>query len=247
MSDDMSGAGETGHVDADDLLDLAPLVALDALSESERASVEKRVQRADAMTRRAFDVEVAAVRDTLADIGELTEQAPRAGLRDELLAAAERDRLADRRRASRIRWGAAAAAVAAVIAVGGGVVGYTMSGRDEPTQTTAERVFEATDVRTVSGELAKGRASVTFSPSAGAGVLVMNDVTPPDAGKVYQLWLVGPDGTRLGGVMAPDDVAPSTTVVLDDLGDATAMAFTVGDMATPELRIGPTVSEMSLG
>lgn len=47
--------------------------------------------------------------------------------------------------------------------------------------------------------------------------------------------------------MTPEDVAPSTTAVLDDLGDATSMAFTVGDAASPDRRIADPVAEISLG
>ena len=231
----------------DDLLDMAVPYALDALDELGRARVEARVAAADASVRDAFRTEVASVRDVLADLSEATAQTPRVGLRDEILdeaARVDRGRRVDSRRP---RWIAAAAAAAVVVAVGGGIIGYTASRQDPPTQTTAERVFGATDVRTTTGPLASGRASVTYSESAGAGVLVMNDVPPPAAGTVYQLWLVGPNGARLGGVMKSDDVAPSTTATVDELGDATSIAFTVGDAARPETMISDPVASLPLG
>ena len=239
-------ADQSESHELDDLLDMAPLAALDALTELERARVTARLNAADQSVRDAFQAEVAGLRGTLADLSEATAQAPRPELRDELLDRARDDRPTDVSPTSRLRW-IAAAAVVLVVGIGGGTVGYAMSRSDEPTQTTAERVFDSADVRTVSGSLATGRASVTFSPSTGAGVLVMNDVPPPDPDKVYQLWLVGPGGARLGGVMTRGDVAPSTTAVLDDLGDATSMAFTVGDATAPELRVGPPVAEILLG
>lgn len=187
--------------DIDDLLDMAAPMALDALTDIERARVRARLKTADRSVRDAFEAEVAGLRGVLADLSETTSQAPPAELRAELLDqiraqppgadAPGADGPRGSEPAHRLRWIAAAAAVL-VIGVGGGAVGYAMSRTDEPTRTTAERVFDSTDVRTVTGPLATGRASVTYSPSTGAGVLVMNDVPPPDPGKVYQLWLVGP-------------------------------------------------------
>lgn len=231
----------------DDLLDMAVPYALDALDELGRARVEARVAAADASVRDAFRAEVASVRGVLADLSEVTAQPPRAGLRAEILAQAAHVETGRRAASRRPRWIAAAAAAAVVVAVGGGIIGYTASRQDPPTQTTAERVFGATDVRTTTGPLAGGRASVTYSESAGAGVLVMNDVPPPATGTVYQLWLVGPKGARLGGVMKSDDVAPSTTATVDDLGDATSIAFTVGDATRPETMISDPVASLPLG
>ncbi|WP_341268496.1 anti-sigma factor [Gordonia malaquae] len=232
----------------DDLLDMAVPYALDALDELGRARVQARVAAADASVRDAFRAEVASVRDVLADLSEATAQSPRAGLRDEVLDRAAQESGRGRRLDSRRpRWIAAAAAAAVVVAIGGGIIGYAASRQEPPSQTTAERVFGADDVRTTTGALASGRASVTYSESAGAGVLVMNDVPPPAAGTVYQLWLVGPNGARLGGVMTPDDVAPSTTATVDDLGDATSIAFTVGDAARPETMISDPVASLPLG
>jgi len=231
----------------DDLLDMAVPYALDALDELGRARVEARVSAADASVREAFRAEVASVRDVLADLSEATAQSPRAGLRDDILDQAARVDGGRRPDSRRPRWIAAAAAAAVVVAIGGGVIGYAASRQEPPSQTTAERVFGADDVRTTTGSLATGRASVTYSESAGAGVLVMNDVPAPAAGTVYQLWLVGPSGARLGGVMRQGDVAPSTTATVDDLGDATSIAFTVGDASRPETMISDPVASLPLG
>ena len=67
----------------------------------------------------------------------------------------------------------------------------THCGRRPPT-STAEQVFAAPDVRTVSGPIPSGgTATLVFSHEKDAGVLVMNNVPPPKPGTVYQMWLVG--------------------------------------------------------
>ncbi|GED99841.1 anti-sigma-K factor RskA [Gordonia spumicola] len=237
MADDTAG---------DDLLDQAVPFALDALTELERARLTARLDSASPIVRDAFAAEVAEIRETLADIAETTALAPPAALRAELVEFARADTGRAASAPSRRRLWAVAAAAAVVIGVGGGVVGYTLSRDPAPAQTTAGRVFGSADVRTTTGTLATGRASVTYSPSTGAGVLVMNDVPPPAAGTVYQLWLVGPSGARLGGVMTRDDVAPSTTATVDDLGDATSIAFTVGDASEPDRMISAPVASLPL-
>jgi anti-sigma-K factor RskA len=68
---------------------------------------------------------------------------------------------------------------------------------------------------------------VVFSREKNAGVLVMNNVTPPAPGTVYQMWLIGDKGPESAGTMDAKAVAPSTTAVLPDLGSSKALAFTV--------------------
>jgi anti-sigma-K factor RskA len=100
--------------------------------------------------------------------------------------------------------------------------------RPEPTTTTAEQIFAAPDVRTVSGQIPTGgTATVVFSRERNAGVLVMNNVDPPTTGTVYQMWLIDTEGAHSAGVMDAGAVAPSTTAVLPDLGSSTTLAFTV--------------------
>ena len=66
-----------------------------------------------------------------------------------------------------------------------------------------------------------------FSREKNAGVLVMNNVTPPKTGTVYQMWLINDHGPHSAGTMDAQAVSPSTTAVLPDLGGSTTLAFTV--------------------
>ena len=55
---------------------------------------------------------------------------------------------------------------------------------------------------------------MVFSREKNAGVLVMNNVAPPQPGTVYQMWLVDAKGPHSAGTMDAKAVAPSTTAVL---------------------------------
>ena len=58
-------------------------------------------------------------------------------------------------------------------------------------------------------------------------MLVMNNVTPPEAGTVYQMWLINDAGPHSAGTMDAQAVAPSTTAVLPDLDGSSTLAFTI--------------------
>ncbi|ALG85734.1 anti-sigma factor domain-containing protein [Gordonia phthalatica] len=239
--------------DYDDLRDLAPLIAFDAVDDVERARILKAVAQADETDRRAFEDELKAVRATLVRMSEATAVEPPSQLRDRVLSRLDEQPSArddavgspvrDRRRLRLV----AAAAAAAIVLAAGGVIGYTVAGRGEqaaPSQT--EQIFAAPDVRTTTGTVAGGQATVTYSPSTGEGVLVMNDVPRPAPGTIYQMWLIGPSGPKLAGTMSDADVSPSTTAMITDMRGATAVAFTVGDSATPDKMISAPVAELPL-
>jgi anti-sigma-K factor RskA len=52
-------------------------------------------------------------------------------------------------------------------------------------------------------------------------------VPPPPQGTVYQMWLIGDKGPLSAGTMNTAAVAPSTTAVLSNLRNSSALAFTV--------------------
>jgi hypothetical protein len=196
------------------------------MTESELADVERRVAAAPAEIAQAFDAEVRAVRETMAVMSAATAVEPPDDLRDRVLSGVATPVLPLRRKPR--PWRATILAAAAAIAIGLGALGIGIAIRPEPTPTTAEQIFAAPDVRTISGDIPGGGiATVVFSREKNAGVLVMNNVAPPKTGTVYQMWLIGSGGPESAGTMDATAVAPSTTAVLPDLGDSTALAFTV--------------------
>jgi anti-sigma-K factor RskA len=204
-----------------DLLELATPYALNAMPDTERAAIDRQVAAAPSAVAEAFRDEVRAVRETMAVVSAATAADPPARLRTAVLAAAQ----PDTRRQSRLR--TAVLAAAAAIVVGLAAFGAGIALRPPPTPTMAEQIMAAPDVRTVSGQLAGGTATVVFSRDMNAGVLVMNNVPPPAQGTVYQMWLVGDKGPLSAGTMNTAAVAPSTTHMLPNLENSSVLAFTV--------------------
>lgn len=228
-----------------DLLELAVPYALHALPDSEREAVEDRLAAAGLATADAFYDEVRAVRETMAVVSVGCAADPPSDLRDRLLAVVDDDNvrpLPTRRR--RAAWLSAAAAVV----IGLGALGVGLSLRPPAQQpSTAQQVFAAADVHTVSGAIpAGGTATVVFSRDRNAGVLVMNDVPPPAPGTVYQMWLVNDAGATSAGTMDAGAVAPSTTAVLDDLAGSTKLAFTVEPGTGSTRPTGKLIAELPL-
>ena len=238
---------------SDDLLDLAVPYALDAVSDAERDEIEGRLASAPLPVADAFYDEVRAVRETMAVVSAVDAEEPPAELRERLLAAVaasfpDNVRILPTARTGR-RWrttllSAPTAVRPIATAVG---VGLTLRPAAPPTQSTAQQVFSASDVHTVYGAIpAGGTATVVFSRDRNAGVLVMNDVPPPSPGTVYQMWLVSPQGATSAGTMDAKAVAPSTTAVLDNLGDSTKLRFTVEPGSGSTTPTGAVIAELPL-
>lgn len=224
-----------------ELLELATPYALDAVSDEERAEIERRVAAAPRPLAAAFEDEVRAVRETLAVVSAATAAEPPARLRAATLAVTSSPRN------RQFGWRAAAlAATAAAVVVGGATFGIGVLMRPHPPSTVAEQVLAAPDVRTVSGPLANGTATVVFSRDRNAGVLVMNNVPPPSPGTVYQMWLLGAKGPTSAGTMGTTAVAPSTTATLTNLGSSTALAFTLEPGTGSPRPTGKILAELPL-
>lgn len=234
-----------------DFLSLATPYALHSLSEAEADEIDRQLTDAPQLVARAFADEVRTVRETMAVLSAATAVEPPDHLRDRLIAAIAKDTTAPLPaipvEGPRRNWRSVIVSAAAALIVGLVVVGIGWSIRPEATPTTAEQVFAAPDVRTVSGEIPTGgTATVVFSRERNAGVLVMNGVAPPEQGTVYQMWLVGADGAHSAGTMDAGAVAPSTTAVLPDLGTSRALAFTVEPGTGSSQPTTPVFAELPL-
>ena len=204
-----------------ELLELATPYALNAISDSERVAIDRQLAAAPTTVADAFGDEVRVVRETMAVISAATAAEPPDRLRAGVLAGAQTDT------ARRSRWRTAVLAAAAAIVVALAAFGAGVALRPPPTPATAEQIMAAPDVRTVSADVAGGKATVVFSRDRNAGMLLMNNVPPPSLGTVYQMWLVGDKGPVSAGTMDTAAVAPSTTHMFADLGNSSVLAFTV--------------------
>lgn len=233
----------------DDLLAFATPYALHALIDADIADIDRRLSVAPPDVTEAFVAEVRGARETMAVLSAATAIEPPAHLREQLLRQIAADNVAPLRpepeRRTRMARVLLAAAAAIVIALGAVGVGWVL--RPTPQPSTAEQIFAAPDVRTVSGDIpGGGTATVVFSRERDSGVLVMNNVAPPDPGTVYQMWLIGDDGPHSAGTMDADDVAPSTTAVLPDLGSSQTLAFTVEPPGGSPLPTSPVFAALPL-
>ncbi|GAA4544943.1 anti-sigma factor [Mycobacterium paraffinicum] len=225
-----------------ELLELATPYALDAVSDEERAEIERRVAAAPRSVATAFDDEVRAIRETMAVVSATTAVEPPAHLRAATLAAIPA------RDERKYGWRTAVlASAAAAVVVGAAAFGVGILMRPHPPSTIAEQVFAAPDVRTVSGPLGNGTATVVFSHDRNAGVLVMNNVPPPKPGTVYQMWLLSDKGPTSAGTMGTAAVAPSTTATLTNLGSSTTLAFTVEPGTGSPKPTGTILAALPLG
>lgn len=229
-----------------DLIALATPYALHAMPEAELADIDSRIAAAPAEVAQAFADEVRAIRETMAVISAATAVEPPQQLRDRVLAEVGGGSVRQLRPRVQ-RWQKAVLAAAAALVIGLGALGVGLALRPTPAPSTAEQVFAAPDVRTVSGDIPTGgTATVVFSREKNAGVLVMNNVAPPRPGTVYQMWLIGDNGPQSAGTMDDKAVAPSTTAVLPDLGSSKALAFTVEPGTGSTVPTSPVFAELPL-
>lgn len=229
-----------------DLIALATPYALHAVPESELADIERQIAAAPVAVAQAFADEVRAVRETMAVVSAATAVEPPDQLRDRLLTEVSTAPVVELRRKAK-PWRTTILAAAAALLIGLGGLGVGLALRPAPSPSTAEQVFAAPDVRTVSGQIPTGgTATVVFSREKNAGVLVMNNVAPPAPGTVYQMWLIGDKGPESAGTMDAKAVAPSTTAVLPDLGSSKALAFTVEPPGGSAQPTSPVFAQLSL-
>jgi anti-sigma-K factor RskA len=223
-----------------ELLELAAPYALNAVTAAERVAIERHLASAPRAVAEAFESEVRAVRETMSAVSASTAIEPPDHLRTRVLAIASKP-------ARRFSWRTTLLAAAAAVLIGLTAVSVGLALRPAQPPSTAEQVFAARDVHTVSGDIpGGGTATVIYSRAKNAGVLVMNDVAPPKSGTVYQMWLINDRGPESAGTMDEKAVAPSTTAVLPDLRNSNALAFTVEPGAGSIKPTTPVIAKLPL-
>lgn len=211
-----------------DIHALSGAYAVDAVDDLERAAFERHLEECAACR-----AEVAGLREAAGLLTETTTAEPPAGLRAAVLAGIGSIRplppevpVARPRRRRTTQWLGAAAA--AVVLAGAGAVVWQQPWEDGSSQIPAEqRVLQASDAKSTSLDFPGGAsATVTHSDSLGQAVIVTEDMPPPPAGKVYELWLDQP-----GRGMVPAGLMPvksdQTLILTGDAATATAAGITV--------------------
>ncbi|WP_285029503.1 anti-sigma factor [Mycolicibacterium sp. lyk4-40-TYG-92] len=200
-----------------ELLELAVPYALDAVSDAERADIERRLAGAPVSVADAFRRQVTETRETLATLSDATAVHPPAALRDAVLHG-------HRGRVREHRWRNGVLAAAAVLAVGGSAFAAGWMLRPPSAPPVAEQVMTAPDVRSVSTALRSGgTATVVYSRQRGDGMVVFDGAAAPPPGMAYQVWLMM-DGVPVASGPA---VSSLRTMMVPNIRRATALGVTV--------------------
>lgn len=220
MNDDDARSGNAVNMFDRGLLSAAYGYALDAIDASERADIDARLKAASSDMRQNFRRVVKELHETMAVAAAAATTSPPPELRSRILDAITlvQPEQRDNRKWRRL---AIAAAAAAVVGIGGAAaIQMTTNQRG----SVVDLVLQAPDGRTATVTLAGGTATLTYSHEKDSAVLEFEGVTPPEAGKVYQLWLFKGPPQSAGTVSATD---LGSRRVIPDLGAATAFAITV--------------------
>lgn len=120
-------------------------------------------------------------------------------------------------------------AAAAVLAAGAALGTVTINQRAELADTRAQvadaQALAASALTVADSAPVAGGGQLTMANAGNLAVVSARDLPPLDAGKVYQLWLVGPAGTRSAGLMA--GASRSTDWIVGNVGEAEKVALTV--------------------
>lgn len=238
--------------------ELAELYALDALSEEERAVVDRHIAAATPEERQAFNDRVRQARETLA-ISFTVEEEPPSDLFGRIMAqlpaqqeapaipdalAAARQRREERRRPGSMRNWIIGVAAAAALALGGVGIGAYNAYQNDP----LNQVLQAQDLRKASvGVTGGGTANLAISPSKNALVVTMDGVPAPPEGKVYQMWLIPKDGSAPVSKGLMDAEALSKPAVVDGIQAAASLGITVEPLGGSGSPSTQPVAEATLG
>jgi anti-sigma-K factor RskA len=241
---------------------LAGAYALDALTEIERAGFARHVADCQACA-----TEVAELTETASRLSAPAWEAPPPRMRDAVFAEVGQTRQvtagsahrAERTAHSEVqRWRrrASLALAAGVIALAGmGTVWVVQEQRVDDAQQQAQQL-QAAQARVAAIAAAGdaqfrsvsvpggGTMTVAISRQLGDGVVLMENLPRPPAGKVYQLWLI--EGNRPTSIAVMADGQVSGTVTVESLGNADSIGVTLeptGGSATPTF---PTVTGVTL-
>ncbi|MFC8046300.1 anti-sigma factor domain-containing protein [Nocardia sp. NPDC057353] len=233
--------------DEADLLDLAPLYALDAVDAGERAAIDERLARADAPLAARFADTVDRTHDVLAELSLVDAVPPPPELEGRLLAALDRlqqepvrdIRSARRFSGKRLGWLATAAAVLVAAAVGGAVLVGRDSGSTS-SEITAARVIEQPDARAATVAVPSGGSlSVNSSSALGAAAISFAAMPELPADRDYQLWIIPP-----GGTPQPAAVVPGSGEVIARYETADTIAITVEPTGGSQAPSGSPIAAM---
>ncbi len=142
----------------------------------------------------------------------------------------ELSRARQQRRRPVTRWLTVAAAALALVAGGATLRAVDLDRQLDAVSSSAAQVtsvLTSPDARTVSGPVSTGgRAAVVVSDSLGQAVLVTDDLQPAPAGRTYQVWFLGTDGSATSAGFVSDS-SVGAVLLTGDAGTAGGVGITV--------------------
>ncbi|MFE9751434.1 anti-sigma factor domain-containing protein [Saccharothrix saharensis] len=247
----------TGDTTRHDVHTLIGAYVLDAVSDAERRLFEEHLADCPDCAR-----ETAELLETTALLAGETAVEPPAHLRDQVLAAvaATRQLPPGTRVAGRSPWlrrtAALAAAAGIAVAVVLGVQAVDTNRRlerdlqaltqvEDRNRQVAE-LLAAPDARLVRGDVTGGGTGTVVASTAKGQVLFLGHglATLPED-RAYQLWLIGPDGPRPAGLLAPSGGA-ETPVLAGGFTGREAVGLTVEPRGGSPRPTTPTVVVLPL-
>ncbi|WP_062287361.1 anti-sigma factor [Demequina phytophila] len=250
----------------DNVHSLIGAYAVDAVTPDERTDFESHLAACEDCT-----AELAGLREAAATLAAAESVAPPAALRarvldqigrtaqlppptgDDAPVAPRADVAPASSRRERHAWPrlAVAAAVAAVLAVGG-LAGSALLGQRG--QTGEDQLALEKDVMMVTSapdahamDLGLGSAHLVMSDKMGSVVAMGEDCPEPTAGMEYQLWVVMEDGSKHAGpTFAPDSDGTFMTLMDMDMDGVAAFAVTQEPMGGSEQPTTDVVAEVGL-
>lgn len=229
--------------------------AVDAVPDEEAVAFKRHLRGCDACRQ-----EVRELRETAARLGTAVAGAPPPRLRVVTLTEVAHTRqwpplVAAVRRAEPVKkpsvrialMGAAAAAVAALVF---GLVTTTTEPGSDPAQqqlAAVNSVLTAPDASTVKDpDAGSGTTSVVTSRSQGKVVVLAGDLPSLEAGRVYQVWLIGKSGVHSAGLLAEEGPHRTRPVLADLPQGIDRVGITAEPAGGSRTPTNPAVAMISL-
>jgi anti-sigma-K factor RskA len=243
---------------------------MDAISAADRARFERHLSGCEECAQ-----EVASLREATARLGTATAVTPPAGLKERVMAAATTTRQqapatseADSTARSRLlrvgpwfrslawpgRLAVAAGAAVAVVVLGAALVFGVSNGsmRQQLNQAQASSqqiaaVLTARDARMMTGPVTGGgTATIVMSHSQHALVFTAVDLQALPASRGYELWLIGPTGTRPVGMLSVGSRGMTGPVIASGLRSGDHLALTTEPAGGSSQPTAPMMLDVAL-